>query len=151
MHLVASVQMRVRFWEFKNLLRTIAVDEDQLNQPGRPYIPNVLSLTVLTKTITQSLRVQLEYWSEQILKVTGLPPSGKITVYYYAFILQLNMAIHAELTRLNDSLPEANRYESWETTAYHNAIDASCNLLHHFTLLRRRQITFASDTLLHFT
>ncbi|KAJ9096015.1 hypothetical protein QFC21_005379 [Naganishia friedmannii] len=149
--LIASVQLRARFLHYKSLLEITAADADDLERTDQSHTATLLSLSILTRTSNQDLGNINAHWVEQIREasVTGDIPI-KPFIWLAGLRLHLNIVIMNQTIRIENSR-RLQRNSLGSIAAFHHSINAACEVLTKMKMLPKRQLAFASDTLLHFT
>lgn len=168
--LIASVQIRARFLHYKSLLEITAADADDLERTDKSHTATLLSLSILTRTANQDLGNINAHWVEQIREGTPLypvmhcladdsssapaSPTGAIPIKPFIWLaglrLHLNIVIMNQTIRIENSR-QLQRNSLGSIAAFHHSINAACEVLTRMKMLPKRQLAFASDTLLHFT
>ncbi|KAJ9121521.1 hypothetical protein QFC22_002139 [Naganishia vaughanmartiniae] len=149
--LIASVQLRARFLHYKSLLEITAADADDLDRTDQSHTATLLSLSILTRTSNQDLGNINAHWVEQIREAS---PTGDIPIKPFIWLaglrLHLNIVIMNQTIRIENSR-RLQRNSLGSIAAFHHSINAACEVLTKMKMLPKRQLAFASDTLLHFT
>jgi hypothetical protein len=66
-------------------------------------------------------------------------------------LLNLNLSVSNQIDQIEAKMPVEIRSNMQNSAAFHHCIDLASDLLDRIGALKPRQLTFASDTLLHFT
>lgn len=122
--------------------------------------PSALALAIMTRTMNKEWESTVESWIREIIDAGGSPGYiHKPRVWYSSLGLNLNIMILNQTLRI----PPAERIPPTSASiglgaagqmrsipAFHHCLNAASSVLLRFTDLDTSQITFASDTLLHF-
>jgi len=84
------------------------------------------------------------------LKVTGAHTT-KPYVWLDALLLNLNLSVSNQIDQIQSKMPMETRTGLQSSPAFHHCIALASDLLDRIKALKPRQLSFASDTLLHFT
>ncbi|WVQ79767.1 hypothetical protein IAT38_001867 [Cryptococcus sp. DSM 104549] len=140
--LVCSTELRRKFLHYRDLLVGSGPDE--------PAYRSALSLSLLTRTMNQDWDVTSEAWIRDIIDVGGTSSHvNKPRIWTSALRLNLNLLIVNQTLRL----PPQDQIDTGDTSsipAFHHCLNAATTVLVRFEGLDRQQLTFASDTFLHF-
>jgi hypothetical protein len=116
-----------------------------------------LSLSVLTRTINDDWDMSLEAWLADIAAAGGSSKKAiKPRVWSSSLKLSLNLMILNRTTLLAsegeayDQRPSDNKLPVSAQPAFHHCLNAATTVLTCMAVLAREQLTYASDTLLHF-
>ncbi|BEJ15341.1 hypothetical protein CspHIS471_0411080 [Cutaneotrichosporon sp. HIS471] len=140
---VFSVDLRRRYLQYRERLTDAAT--------------NPLVLSTITKTLNEEWNAYLEAWIHEILQVGGHPSIvHKPRVWYASLALNLNLTILHHTLRIppSDRLPPPPpgppRLQMRSIPAFDYCLNAATTVLFRFNDLEKEQLTYASDTLLHF-
>lgn len=148
--LVASVAMRCRFLHYKNLLE-ITANTLESEPPAASSIASLMSLSVMLRTMNRDILDTHHYWSERIRDELGLAKAPvKPELWRSGFRLHLNLIIMNQVLRAVQ-LDDRYNQSLGSLGSFHHCLAAACNVMVQVSRLPKRQIAFASDTLLHFT
>lgn len=148
--LIASVQMRCRFLHYKNLLE-ITANTLETEPPAASCIASLMSLSVMLRTMNRDILNTHHYWSERIRDELGLAKAPvKPELWRSGFRLHLNLIIMNQVLRTVQVVDRLD-HSLGSLGSFHHCLAAACNVMVQVSKLPKRQIAFASDTLLHFT
>ncbi|OWZ36828.1 hypothetical protein C351_04693 [Cryptococcus neoformans c8] len=140
--LVCSTELRRKYLHYRDLLVGSGPDE--------PTYRSALSLSLLTRTMNQDWDVTSEAWIRDIIDVGGTSSHvNKPRIWTSALRLNLNLLIVNQTLRL----PPEDQLDFGaprSIPAFHHCLNAATTVLVRFEGLDRQQLTFASDTFLHF-
>ncbi|WWC90316.1 uncharacterized protein L201_005249 [Kwoniella dendrophila CBS 6074] len=140
--LVSSVELRAKFLKYRDLLTG--------SIPNEPAYGSALSLSMLTRTMNQDWDVSCEAWIRDIIDVGGTSSHiNKPRVWTSALRLNLNLLIVNQILRL----PPQDQLDIGSPSsipAFNHCLNAATTVLLRLETLDRTQLTFASDTFLHF-
>lgn len=140
--LVCSTELRRKYLHYRDLLVGSGPDETTYR--------SALSLSILTKTMNQDWDVTSEAWIRDIIDVGGTSSHvNKPRIWTSALRLNLNLLIVNQTLRL----PPEDQLDFGAPSsipAFHHCLNAATTVLVRFEGLDRQQLTFASDTFLHF-
>lgn len=140
-----SADLRRRFLQYRELLEGPT--------------PSALALAVMTRTMNKDWENTVESWIREIIDAGGSPAYiHKPRVWYSSLGLNLNLMILNQTLRIPpaERIPPAPSAtigtlgQMRSIPAFHHCLNAASSVLLRFTDLDTSQLTFASDTLLHF-
>ncbi|KAK6911047.1 hypothetical protein L486_05300 [Kwoniella mangroviensis CBS 10435] len=140
--LVCSVELRRKFLKYRDLLVGCI--------PNEPTYASALSLSMLTRTMNQDWDISCEAWIRDIIDVGGTSNNiNKPRVWTAALRLNLNLLIVNQTLRL---LPQDQIDVGLPSSipAFNHCLNAATTVLLRMETLDKTQLTFASDTFLHF-
>jgi hypothetical protein len=118
---------------------------------------SALSLSVLTRTINDDWDMSLNAWLADIAAAGGASKNAiKPRIWSSAMRLSLNTMLLNRITRMasdNDAYehgPPGGKMAISSQPAFHHCLNAATTVLDSMASLAREQLTYASDTLLHF-
>lgn len=142
-----SADLRRRFLHYRDIL----TDGAQ---------PTALTLSVLTKTLNREWEATSEQWIQEILDAGGTPAYvHKPRVWYSSLGLNLNLMILNQTLRIppEERIPPAlpthghgSAIQLRSIPAFHHCLNAASSVLLRINDLSKSQLTYASDTMLHF-
>ncbi|KAL1406109.1 hypothetical protein Q8F55_007792 [Vanrija albida] len=144
-----SADLRSRYLHYRELLT-------------EEKTPSALSLSVLTKSMNAEWAAASEAWIREIIDAGGSPAYvHKPRVWYNSLGLNLNLMILNQTLQIPpaERIPPTAPASGYGSTAvqlrsiraFHHCLDAASSVLIRFDDLDKEQLTFASDTLLHFS
>ncbi|WRT68771.1 uncharacterized protein IL334_005751 [Kwoniella shivajii] len=140
--LVCSIELRRKYLHYRDLLVG--------SGPVEASYRSALSLSLLTKTMNQDWDVCSEAWIRDIIDVGGTSSHvNKPRVWTASLRLNLNLLIVNQTLRL----PPQDQIDLGSPSsipAFHHCLNAATTVLMRIESLDRTQLTFASDTFLHF-
>ncbi|KAE8541996.1 hypothetical protein D1P53_002170 [Cryptococcus gattii VGV] len=140
--LVCSTELRRKYLHYRDLLVG--------SGPGEPAYRSALSLSLLTRTMNQDWDVTSEAWIRDIIDVGGTSSHvNKPRIWTSALRLNLNLLIMNQTLRLPPE-DQLDLGAPGSIPAFHHCLNAATTVLVRFEGLDRQQLTFASDTFLHF-
>ncbi|KAL7422098.1 hypothetical protein Q5752_002741 [Cryptotrichosporon argae] len=145
-----SVDLRKRYLHYRELLKP---SEDVDTPP-----PSALSLSVLTKSMNEEWDMTMESWIREIIDAGAAPGFiNKPRVWTSSLRLNLNLLIvHQTLRipaaeRLDPAPPGASALHLTTLPAFHHCLNAATSVLMRMQTLDKDHLTYATDTLLHFS
>nr|XP_018261896.1 uncharacterized protein I303_06341 [Kwoniella dejecticola CBS 10117]OBR84054.1 hypothetical protein I303_06341 [Kwoniella dejecticola CBS 10117] len=131
-HLVCSVELRRKYLKYRELLMG--------SIPNEPSYGSALALSTLTKTMNQDWDLSFGGTSSNI---------SKPRVWTAALRLNLNLLIVNQTLRLTPP-DQIDQGSPASIPAFNHCLNAASTVLMRFETLDRTQMTFATDTFLHF-
>ncbi|WVW85205.1 hypothetical protein I302_107243 [Kwoniella bestiolae CBS 10118] len=140
--LVCSVELRRKFLKYRDLLVG--------SIPNEPTYTSALSLSMLTRTMNQDWDISCEAWIRDIIDVGGTSNNiNKPRVWTAALRLNLNLLIVNQTLRLSPQ-DQIEVGSPSSIPAFNHCLNAATTVLMRMEALDKTQLTFASDTFLHF-
>ncbi|WWC71192.1 uncharacterized protein I206_105145 [Kwoniella pini CBS 10737] len=140
--IVCSVELRRKYLKYRELLIG--------SIPNEPSYGSALALSTLTKTMNQDWDISCEAWIRDIIDVGGTSSNiSKPRVWTAALRLNLNLLIVNQTLRLSPR-DQIDQGSPSSIPAFNHCLNAASTVLLRFETLDRTQMTFATDTFLHF-
>ncbi|WVQ72668.1 hypothetical protein IAR50_002227 [Cryptococcus sp. DSM 104548] len=140
--LVCSIELRRKYLHYRDLLLGTGPE-------GMAY-RSALSLSILTRSMNEDWDVISEAWIRDIIDVGGT--SSHVTkprIWSSALCLNLNLLLVNQTLRLPPD-DQIDYGAPSSIPAFHHCLNAATTVLVRFEALDKQQLTFASDTFLHF-
>ncbi|ODN77710.1 hypothetical protein L202_04853 [Cryptococcus amylolentus CBS 6039] len=140
--LVCSVELRRKYLHYRDLLLGTGPE-------GTAY-RSALSLSILTRSMNEDWDVISNAWIRDIIDVGGTSSHViKPRIWSSALCLNLNLLLVNQTLRLPPD-DQIDYGTPSSIPAFHHCLNAATTVLMRFEALDRQQLTFASDTFLHF-